>query len=142
MKLEEIERAADDQQLVVIGAFHPGPGDGAPEGVSTLLLLGPREPGFWPYFTTQSEYLDGAPNPLDRWSKRVIAVLADDAGGHAIFPSDGPPYPPFQTWAVSSGRAWVSPVTLLVHERAGLMLSYRGAIALSERLVLPVPAGQ
>ena len=39
--------------------------------------------------------------------------------------------------ALRSGRAWTSPVTLLVHDRAGLLVSYRGAIALREMLDLP-----
>lgn len=109
---------------------------GAPDGDDTILLLGPREPGFWPAFTASSEYADGAPDPLDRWSKRVIGALARDWGGTAVFPSDGPPYPPFITWALASGRAWVSPVGLLVHDRQGLWLSFRGAVRLPGRLDL------
>src|SRR5690606_22899893 len=38
-----------------------------------------------------------------------------------------------------SGRAWQSPVSLLVGDEAGLMISYRGALALRERLDLPPP---
>jgi hypothetical protein len=58
-------------------------------------------------------------------------------GGQALFPFGDPPYRPFYRWALRTGRAWPSPVTLLVHETAGLMVSYRGAIALAERLDLP-----
>ena len=37
---------------------------------------------------------------MDRWSKRVLGRLAvSSAGGVAVFPSDGPPYPPFVAWA-------------------------------------------
>lgn len=125
--------------LRVRGALHPGLKDGAPDGTGTLLLLGPDEPGFWALFSLSPEYLDGRPDPLDRWSKRVVSALAKDWEGHALFPSDGPPYAPFLSWALTSGRAWSSPVGMLVHDAAGLFISYRAAIALPVRLALTTP---
>ena len=113
-------RDAAQAQLELLGTTR--------EGDDTILLLGPREPGFWPAFTASPEYLDGAPDPMDRWSKRVIGGLATQWNGTAVFPSDGPPYPPFITWALASGRIWQSPVGLLVHDRMGLWLSFRGAV--------------
>lgn len=133
MTLTEIETRANSVALSIFGAQHPADLG----GIGTLILLGPREPGFWAAFTDSPEYRDGAPDPLDRWSKRVIGALAGDIGGSAFFPSDGPPYPPFFRWALDSGRAWQSPVRLLVHDTAGLFASYRGAIGLAERLDLP-----
>ena len=85
----------------------------APDGGGSVLLLGPREPGFWPAFTASPEYADGNPDPIDRWSKRVIGALARRWQGRAVFPSDGPPYPPFIRWALASGRVWQSPAGLL-----------------------------
>lgn len=115
-----------------------------PQGAETVLLLGPREPGFWAHFTAQPEYADGAPDPMDRWSKRAIGALAADWGGTALFPSDGPPYPPFLSWALETGRAFVSPVGMLVHAEAGLWISFRGAVRVSKeaaaRLAPPGPA--
>lgn len=139
MTLAKIAAAALPHRLGVFGAFHLSPEDGLPEAFRTLVLLGPDEPGFWPHLTAQPEWQDGAPDPVDRWSRRVIGGIACDLGGKAHFPFGGPPYRPFYQWALKSGRAWVSPVTLLVHDRAGLMLSYRGAIALRDRLDLPAP---
>ena len=78
--------------------------------------------------TATPEFGDGAPDPLDRWSARVVDELARDHGATALFPF-GDPVRPFVSWAIRSGRAWPSPVTLLVHDAAGLMVSYRGAIA-------------
>lgn len=118
--------------LAVMGMTHDG-------GDSTVLLLGPAEPGFWAHFTAQPEYGDSAPDPMDRWSKRVIGALARDWGGVATFPSDGPPYPPFQDWALKSGQAFASPVGMLVHTTAGLMISFRGAVRLPGRIPLPAP---
>lgn len=108
-----------------------------PEGCATLLLIGPAEPGFWPVFRASPEMADGAPDPLDRWSKRVLGGWAGTLGAQAVFPSDGPPYAPFIAWAKATGRVWNSPAGILVHDRAGLMVSFRGALALPWRVTLP-----
>ncbi|MFC2969435.1 ferredoxin [Acidimangrovimonas pyrenivorans] len=136
--LDRIARAAGAEHLAILGGLHPEPQDDL-GNAGTLLLLGPAEPGFWRHFTAQPEWRDGAPDPLDRWSARVVGALADAFGGAAHFPFGGPPYRPFYSWARRSGRAWASPVTLLVHDSAGLMVSYRGALALPGRLNLPAP---
>lgn len=136
---DAIAGQAARESLEIFGAFHPGPDDPVPEGTGTLLLLGPREPGFWAAITASPEWQDGAADPLDRWSARVVTAIARAAGGTALFPFGGPPWHPFYAWAVSTGRAFVSPVTLLVHDTAGLMVSYRGAIALPDRIDLPAP---
>jgi epoxyqueuosine reductase len=135
--LAGIDALAGESALDIFGAFHPAPADGAPEGCATLVLLGPREPGFWPHVSAQPEFRDGAPDPLDRWSARVIGALADEIGATALFPFTGPPWLPFFDWALRSGWAWASPVRLLVQAKAGLMASWRAALALSERLDLP-----
>jgi len=137
--LGEIGDRAAAVGLLPLGALHPGRGDGAPPGTGTLVLLGPDEPGFWEHFRQAPEFGDGAGDPLDRWSARVIGALAAGLGAAAVFPSDGPPWPPFTGWARRSGQAWDSPVGLLVHARRGLFVSYRGGLALRERLVLPPP---
>lgn len=110
------------------------------EGGGTVLLLSPDEPGFWPIFTDSAEYADGTPDPMDRWSRRVIGVWAGQIGGRAIFPSDGPPYPPIFRWALDSRRFWQSPVGMLVHARMGLFTSFRGAVILTDALPLAAPA--
>ena len=136
--LAQIEVLAATHHLAVLGGFAAGPTDGLPPGTKTLLLLGPREPGFWPHLKAQPEW--GADDPADRWSRRVIGKLACDLGAKALFPFGGPPYHPFYKWALKSGRCWESPVRLLVHDVAGLFVSFRGALALKEAVKLP-PAG-
>jgi len=106
-------------QLALLGVVH--------EDGDSIVLLGPG-PGFWPAFTASGEYADGAPDPLDRWSKRLIDPLAASWGGVALYPSDGPPYPPFIAWALASGQAWAAPVGLLCHAEQGLWCSFRGAV--------------
>lgn len=129
--------AANAVHLDIAGAFHPEASHACPPGTGTLILLAPLEPRFWPAFIASPEYLDGAPEPMDRWSVRVIGQLAQDHGGQALFPFGGAPYQPFLRWAAASGRAWSSPVGLLVHDRSGLFISYRGALALPDRIALP-----
>ena len=137
--LAQIRTAARAVQLDIFGGFHPTADDAAPEGCRTVLMLGPHEPGFWPYLIDSPEWRDGAPDPVDRWSARVIGALADRFDAQALFPFGGPPYQPFIAWAQRSGWAWPSPVSLLVHARAGLMVSYRGALGLRQRIALPPP---
>lgn len=137
--LDRIATLAAAHHLAVFGGFAAGPDDALPPGTRTLLLLGPAEPGFWPHLTAQPEWQDGRPDPIDRWSRRVIGRMACELRAKALFPFGGPPWHPFYTWALRSGRAWASPVQLLVHDRAGLFVSYRGALALREAVGLPEP---
>ena len=134
-----IEARAAGHHLDVLGGFSLGADEaGLPVGTRTLLLLGPRQPGFWPHVQGQPEW--GEPDPVDRWSRRVIGRMACDLGGKALFPFGGPPYQPFYQWALRSGSVWDSPVKLLIHARQGLYVSFRGALALREGMALPAPA--
>jgi len=136
--LAQITELAASHNLAIFGGFHVMPDDPLPKGTQTLLLIGPAEPGFWLHLAAQPEW-DGAPDPLDRWSRRVIGRMACDLGAKSLFPFGGPPWHPFYTWALRSGRAWASPVQLLVHSEAGLFASYRGALALKQHISLPAP---
>jgi len=135
--LAEIEAACNAQALTVLGGFHPEPDDQAPKGCQSLLMLGPRD-GFWEHFNASPEYLDGTPDPLDRWSRRVVGALAQQLGAIApLFPFGGPPYVPFIGWALRTGRVFPSPVELLVHAEHGLMVSFRGALAFEQAVDVP-----
>ncbi|MEM8775543.1 MAG: ferredoxin [Pseudomonadota bacterium] len=128
--LDDVEREAAASHLSVFGLVN----DDTPDGVETIVLLGPREPGFWAFFSCSVEYKDGRADPLDRWSSRVVGNLAQRLGAKPFFPFGGPPYQPFTTWARASKRAFISPVGLLVHDQAGLMISYRGALGFSHTI--------
>ena len=133
-----LESAAARRHLTILGGFHPDPSDDVPEGYETLLLLGPDEAaGFWSHVTEGPEFADGAPDPVDRWSRRVIGGWAEEIGAMALYPFGGPPYQPFQRWATRTNRIHTSPIMLLVHDTAGLMVSFRGALALPDRIDLP-----
>lgn len=128
------------EALALLAVLHrPDETPALPSGTASLLLIGPDNRSFWPHFNDCVEYGDGLADPLDRWSMRVLNGMASELGGHAVFPSDGPPYPPFYDWALASGAFFASPISLLVHPRDGLMVSLRGAIALTRDVATPPP---
>ncbi len=142
MDLAAIRRQAADAGLACRGAFHPTAEDAVPplpwgEAVGTVVLLGFAGGLGWPAFAAAPEARDGAPHPLDRWSRRVIGVLAANLRGAALYPFGGPPFHPFQRWARRAEPVHPSPLGVLIHPEWGLWHSYRGAIALTERLALP-----
>ena len=104
---------------------------------TTLILLGPDPARFWAALQASPEAR--GPDPVDRWSARVVRALAHDLGGEARFPF-GTPHQPFLSWALESGACHVSPVGMLVHETQGLTVSFRGALLLAQTIALPEPA--
>lgn len=135
--IEALAAALARHGLAPVGAFHPAEDDGLPEGTGTLVLVGARGVGLWRAFTATPEFADMRPDPLDRWSRRVIEGIAREAGARALFPFDGPPWLPFPRWAVRGEGARPSPVGMQVSPARGLWLSYRGALAFAGRLDLP-----
>lgn len=123
--------------LDLLGSAPPDPAF-TPPATRAIALIGPMGGRvWWDIVTASPEWADGSPDPLDRWSRRVLSALAADLGATALFPFAGPPWLPFQSWAIASGRAWQSPVRLLVHASSGLWVSFRGALALPWALDLP-----
>lgn len=127
---EALAAALPAQGLMLMGGLH--------EDGGTIVLIG-CGPGFWPVFTASPEYRDAAPDPVDRWSLRVLGDLARSFDATAVFPFGGPPYAPFIRWALAGGQCRSSPVGMLVHGVAGLMISFRGALVLAGEQALPVP---
>lgn len=136
---DRLSAEANARHLRVLGGFHPTPSDNVPGDAATVLLLGPDEPRFWPHVTDSPEFRDGQADPVDRWSRRVIEDWAASCGARALFPFGGAPFLPFYSWALRTGRVHASPVQLLVHDEAGLFVSFRGALALVTRIALPTP---
>ena len=93
-----------------------------------IALVGNIASSFWPHFTSAPEYCDELPDPLDRWSKRVAAQLTKELDISPLFPSDGPPYLPFQQWAKRAEGLSQSPIGLLIHPQYGLWHAYRFAL--------------
>ncbi|MEQ8640383.1 MAG: ferredoxin [Alphaproteobacteria bacterium] len=135
--------------LQVRGAMHPAAGDGAPALASgapalTLVLVGNAGADMWTRFADGPEAGDGAPHPLNRWTRRVVGEIATRCGADAVYPFDGPPWPPFLAWARQADRVFPSPLGLLIHADYGLWHAYRAALLFAERLTeqpaMPRPA--
>ena len=139
---DQLRTAAESVGLACRGGFHPEPADGVPPfapgtAVGTVVLLGFVGGDQWPAFARSPEYADSRPDPLDRWSRRLIDALGKRVGARSLYPSEGPPWLPFQRWATRAEAVYFSPLGLLVHVDWGLWHSYRGALALRERLSMP-----
>lgn len=137
---ELLLQALNRNALTALGSLPADPAF-CPPTAQSLVLVGPQGgQRWWQALQTSAEWQDGQSHPIDRWSKRVLGMIAQHNDGTAIFPSDGPPYPPFLHWARQSGRMWQSPVGMLVHPDAGLWVSFRGALALPFPVLLPASA--
>lgn len=99
-------------------------------------MVGHAGSEFWAAFSAERRQ---EADPLDRWSERVLRRIAEETGGHAVFPSDGPPFLPFQQWAMRAEPVFPSPLGLLIHPEYGLWHGYRGALLYSDRHALPAP---
>jgi ferredoxin len=129
---------AEAAGLLAMGALHPAKCAARQLDGGTLILLGAGA-GFWPTYCASQEAQDKMPDPIDRWSSRVVGELARRYNARAIFPFGGPPYEPFIDWALKSGRAFTSPTGMMVHDTVGLMISYRGALHFTQELDIPTP---
>jgi hypothetical protein len=141
MSLQQVSDAAAPYGLVLRGGFHPVEADNIPALSSsgacrTLLLLGNVGRSLWPVFEVSPERADGSPHALDRWTRRVLGELAPRLGAEALFPFGGPPWLPFQRWAMRAESVSVSPLGILIHPGYGLWHAYRAALAFAERLDL------
>ncbi len=135
-------RDAERSGLACRGGFHPAGEDAVPafpDGTrpATIVLLGFVGDRQWDAFLGAPEAEDGLPDPLDRWSRRVIEAIGERHLGVGVYPSDGPPWWPFQQWAMRAESLHPSPLGVLIHPRFGLWHAYRGALAFRDRLELP-----
>ncbi len=133
-----LEAHLNNHGLLILGHLATTAADTLPAD-HTIVLIGPDEPRFWEVFSTSPEMSDGQSNPMDRWSTRVLQGIADSSAGQALFPFGKPPFLPFFTWALRSGRFWTSPIGFLVHDTCGLFVSFRGALLLPGRPDRPAP---
>ena len=104
---------------------------------ASLVLLGNVGASIWPAFQASPEADDGRPDPLNRWSQRLIDALAVRFGALALYPFGGPPHWPFQRWAQRAEPVGPSPIGMLIHPDHGLWHAYRGALAFAEAIDLP-----
>jgi len=134
-------RRANSLGLAVRGAFHPEPGEFEPllpaMRVGTIVLLGFTGSVQWEGYLRSAEAIDGLPDPLDRWSRRIIDSMAAEESAAAVYPNGSSPSLPFQQLAARSEPVHRSPIGLLIHPQWGLWHAYRGALVLPDRMTLP-----
>jgi ferredoxin len=132
--LETVFSAIEEAGFASRGALGLRDGErvGALAEVRTIALVGVAGPRGWDAFAASPESRDGADDPLDRFSRRVIEALAERFGAVALYPFGGPPYWPFQQWAQRAEPVHPSPLGLLIHPQYGFWHSYRGALGLRE----------
>jgi hypothetical protein len=139
--IEMVIAAVERTGLVPRGALRLGENEreGELADIRAIVLAGMAGRQGWSAFAASPEARDGADDPLDRWSRRVIEALAGELGAKAFFPFGGPPYLPFQQWARRAEPVHPSPIGVLIHPRYGLWHSYRGALGFGEALSVPEP---
>jgi len=138
MSVARVEAALAPAGLLVLGGFEPAPEDEVPDPCATVLLIGNAGPAMWDRFAAAR---GTEPDPLDAWTRRIVdAVLAQLAKSlgpaRARFPFEGPPYLPFQRWAVRAGLSR-SPLGLTVHPVYGLWHAFRAALLFERRFASP-----
>lgn len=133
MLFDNIADCASQYGLAVRGGFAVADEDNVPDigadAARSLVLFGNVGSSLWACFSDSEEYLDGNPDPLNRWSERVGNTLADLFSGLALFPFGEPPYQPFLQWAKKSESLRSSRLGMLIHSEYGLWHAYRFAIA-------------
>ena len=134
-----LEQALAPHGLRVLGGLAPDARDALPElpagrSAAVIWLVGQVGSECWSAFSASAFYGDGQPDPMDRWSKSIGNALALQWGGLAIYPSDGPPYYPFQQWAARAAPVRQSPIMLQIHPEHGLWHAHRFALAVPELL--------
>lgn len=109
---------------------------GLPDGrrARTLLLLGNIGGSMWPAFAAAEQ---PGPDPMDGWTRNVLAPVAAAMGAHALYPADGPPYLPFQRWAERAEPVFRSPLGILIHPTYGLWHAYRAALVFADEVDFP-----
>jgi ferredoxin len=93
------------------------------EATQTIVVIGNVGGAMWPLFRAAELRVD---DPLDTWTRSVLAPIAASLGADFVHPSDEP-FQPFQRWAQRAEGIAQSPIGILIHPEYGLWHAYRGA---------------
>ncbi len=143
--LKAIEEALAGEGLLTRGGFALDGSEGLPalpggRSAGGLILVGNAGSALWQAFKDSEEARDGAPDPLDRWTRRRVGGIAARFRLGVLFPFEGPPYFPFQRWAARAEPVFESPLGLSIHPEYGLWHAYRAALLLPEPSDAPCAA--
>jgi len=115
-------------------------------GATRALVLGSGGRDFFPLFRASPEAADGAPDPLDRYTRRVVQEALTGTRGdraRAFFPFVGSaPVLPFQRLGRAAGLGPSSPLGVQIHPFYGPWWAYRAVLAIKDddRDAAPAPA--
>jgi epoxyqueuosine reductase QueG len=131
--------------------FDEAAGAGAAErllpGAAGALIVGSGGPTFFDRFAREPEASDGAANPLDRYTRRVVARAVDEAlaplGVRQVvhFPFGTRPVIPFQRLGRAAGLGGPGPLGLQIHPLYGAWWAYRGLLLVDCELPGVPPPG-
>jgi len=96
------------------------------------LLVGNAGSDMWQQFSQSREYADGMPDPMNRWTKRILDRLADINSCDVFYPFEEP-YWPFQRIARKAAGISPSPLGILIHPEFGLWHAFRGLLVFDEK---------
>jgi ferredoxin len=133
MIFNDLSNALSAHGLMVRGGFYPGPNDHVPDGIQTLIMIGNAGPDMW---RVCANHMPDDANPMDTWSKTVIDDIATKFDATPAYPFQGPPYHPFQKWAMKADTVFPTPIGPLIHPTFGMWHAYRGALLFKDALDL------
>lgn len=149
LALQDLAAALQRHGMLIRGGFRLNEEDeqglagfpdlAAPTRGRTLLLVGNAGPALYEAFFSTRDV--GGANPLDDWTRDVLAPIATQFAARAAFPSDGPPWLPFQRWAMRAEGLKASPLGVLIHPEYGLWHAYRAALVFDHPIDLPAASG-
>lgn len=134
MDLSQLSDALSTHGMIIRSGFHPGVDDHTPADTKTLILIGNVGPDLWHAFGAN---MPNDPNPMNMWSKAIIDQIAAEFGATTTYPFQGPPYFPFQRWAMKADNVFPTPIGPLIHPIYGMWHAYRGALLFKEHIDLP-----
>jgi hypothetical protein len=157
--MDAVRLALGVDGFALLGAFHPVAQDNVPslsDGASagSVLMIGSAGPAMFEQFSfdraatdvdgsyrshrprpdrsrpDRSRFHQYAGHPLDEWTKAKLQPVAARFSGEVLFPSDGPPWQPFQRWASLAAPFYRSPLGLYIHPEFGVWCGLRAALLL------------
>ena len=103
------------------------------KGAATLVLVGNLGPSLERLFRSQ-DLSPTEKDPLDEWTQKVMEPIAQKIDAQCFYPFQGPPFLPFEKWALKTGLVFRSPLGILIHPIYGLWHAYRAALLLPGKI--------
>ena len=129
---KDLTAELDPYGLILRGGIHLKKDES--QTPQTLILVGNIGSEMWEPFSREDS---GSSDPLDHWTRQVVEPIAAQFGAEAYFAFEGPPYHPFQHWAMQAEYVFQSPIGPLIHPKYGLWHAYRAALVFDEVLEFP-----